>query len=106
MEDVIKTEAKDFVISGIEKASGQFGINIEVSQHPKNLSYLLKPHEQGLNVAVQLACKYVKDQMDRQFGPSWHCIMGEGFSFEVTRQAKTTLHMYYAGKIAVLLFKC
>lgn len=31
MEDVIKIEAKDFVMSGIEKASGQFGINIEVS---------------------------------------------------------------------------
>ena len=30
MEDVIKIEAKDFVMSGIEKASGQFGINIEV----------------------------------------------------------------------------
>jgi dynein light chain 4 len=82
MDDTIRQEAKDFVISGIEKASGQFGINIE--------------H----------ACKYVKDMMDRQFGPSWHCVMGEGFSFEVTRQAKTTLYMYYAGKIAVLLFKC
>ena len=32
MDEVIKQEAKDFVISGIEKASGQFGINIEVSQ--------------------------------------------------------------------------
>ena len=31
MDDVIKVEAKDFVMSGIEKASGQFGINIEVS---------------------------------------------------------------------------
>ena len=30
MDEVIKGEAKDFVISGIEKASGQFGINIEV----------------------------------------------------------------------------
>ena len=30
MEETIKIEAKDFVISGIEKASGQFGINIEV----------------------------------------------------------------------------
>jgi dynein light chain 4 len=44
--------------------------------------------------------------MDRQFGPAWHCIMGEGYSFEVTRQATTTLNMYYAGKIAILLFKC
>ncbi len=82
MDELIKVEAKEFVISGIEKASGQFGVNIEI------------------------ACKYVKDQMDRQFGPSWHCVMGEGFSFEVTRQAKTTLYMYYAGKFAVLLFKC
>ena len=32
--------------------------------------------------------------------------MGEGFSFEVTRQAKSTLYIYYAGKVAVLLFKC
>jgi hypothetical protein len=31
MEDVIKVEAKDFVISGIEKASGATGINLEVS---------------------------------------------------------------------------
>ena len=30
MEDVIKLEAKEFVISGIEKASGATGINIEV----------------------------------------------------------------------------
>lgn len=61
MEDVIKVEAKDFVMSGIEKFSGGGVVNFEA------------------------ACKYVKEQMDRQFGPSWHCIMGEGFSFEVTR---------------------
>lgn len=36
MDDTIKTEAREFVVSGIEKASGQFGINIEVSllTHP------------------------------------------------------------------------
>ena len=48
----------------------------------------------------------VKEQLDRQFGPSFHCVMGEGFSFEVTRQANSSLYMYYAGKIAVLVFKC
>ncbi len=31
MDDIIKTEAKDFVTTGIEKASGMHGINIEVS---------------------------------------------------------------------------
>ena len=31
MDDTIKTDAKDFVATGIEKASGMHGINIEVS---------------------------------------------------------------------------
>ena len=44
--------------------------------------------------------------MDKQFGPSWHIVMGEGFSFDVTRQAGNTLYLYYGGKVAVLLFKC
>ena len=52
------------------------------------------------------AAKYIKEQMDRQFGPSWHCIIGEGYSFEVTRQSNATMLMYYAGKNSVLLFKC
>ena len=95
MDDTIKVEAKDFVISGIEKFSGGGSVNFEVS-YKKVLTSLF----------FQAACKYVKDSMDRQFGPSWHCVMGEGFSFEVTRQAKTTLYMYYGGKTAVLLFKC
>ena len=82
MNDHMNNEAKDFVSTGIEKASGATGVN------------------------YQQACQYIKLEMDKQFGPSWHCIMGEGFSFEVTRQAGQTLHMYYAGKIAVLLFKC
>ncbi len=94
MDDFMKTEAKDTISTAIEKASGATGINIEVCLYYQNLSTL------------QFACKFVKDQMDRQFGPCWHCVMGEGFSFEITRQAKTTLYMYYAGKIAVLLFKC
>ena len=55
---------------------------------------------------MQFACKWVKEQMDRQYGPAYHCIMGEGFSFEVTRQAKTSLYMFYSGRLAVLLFKC
>mmetsp|Transcript_12261 Transcript_12261/g.8919 ORF Transcript_12261/g.8919 Transcript_12261/m.8919 type:complete len:108 (-) Transcript_12261:31-354(-) len=82
MEETIQNEVKDIIISGIDKGTSAAGLNIE------------------------LACKWVKESMDRQFGPYWHCAMGEGFSFEVTRQAKTTLFMYQQGKIAVLLFKC
>ena len=82
MDEEILNEAKEFVIDGIEKASGGHGI------------------------AIDAACKYAKEKMDNKFGPTWHCIMGEGFSFELTRFRKSTLYMYYAGKIGVLLFKC
>ena len=61
MDPIMKVEAKEHIISGIEKNAGAEGID------------------------VQNASKFIKEQMDRQFGPSWHCIIGEGYSFEVTR---------------------
>ena len=95
MDPEVLSEAKDFVSTAIEKASGgAAGVDTMVS-----VLFDFK-------LTFQAACRFVKESMDRQFGPAWHCVMGEGFSFEVTRQAKSTLYMYYAGKIAVLLFKC
>ena len=82
MDDDMKMEAKDHIMSGIEKCSG------------------------GEGVDVQAASKFIKEQMDRQYGPSWHCIIGEGYAFEVTRQRNTCLLLYYAGAFAILLFKC
>ena len=82
MGDEMKTEAMDYIATGIEKSQSGGELNQEA------------------------ACKFVKDAMDRQFGPTWHCVLGEGYSFDVTRQADTTIMMYYAGKLAVLLFKC
>jgi len=55
---------------------------------------------------IDVACKQIKEQLDNQFGQSWHVIIGEGFSFEITRMAKATLLMYYGGKYAILLYKC
>ena len=48
MEEQVQAEAKDCVTTGIEKASGAQGLNIEK------------------------ACKYIKDLMDRQYGAYWH----------------------------------
>jgi dynein light chain 4 len=61
MDDLMRNEAKEVVATGIEKCSGQTGINVDA------------------------ACKYIKEAMDKQFGNYWHCVMGEGYSFEVTR---------------------
>ena len=82
MDELVEIEAKAHITNGIEKASGVSGVDIKQ------------------------ACKIVKEQMDRQYGHSFHCVMGEGFSFEVTRQANQSLYLYYSGKLAVLLFKC
>ena len=82
MDPQVENEALLHITNSIEKASGATGVDI------------------------MLACKMIKEQMDRQYGHSFHCVMGEGFSFEVTRQAKQSLYLYYSGKLAILLFKC
>ena len=82
MDAQTKTEAEEHVRTGIERYTGAEGLDILA------------------------ASKFIKEQMDRQFGPTWHCIIGEGYSFEVTRQQHSTLLMYYGGIYAILLFKC
>lgn len=52
------------------------------------------------------AARAVKEQMDRKYGPSWHCIVGEGYGFQITYQTKHMIFVYYQGNIAILLYKC
>ena len=82
MENDMKMEAVDNIISGIDKCLGVDGLEF------------------------QAAAKLIKENMDRQYGPSWHCIIGDGFSYEVTRLSNSSLILYYAKAYAVLLFKC
>jgi dynein light chain 4 len=62
MDAEMKIEACDYIATGIEKS------------------------QSGGKLDQEAGCKFVKDAMDRQYGPSWHCVMGEGYSFDVTRQ--------------------
>ena len=82
MAPEIEQEVKFFISSGIEKWSISSGVDV-----------------------IQ-ACKSIKESLDKQLGPSFHCVMGEGFSFEVTAQAKSSLYVFFAGKLGVLVFKC
>ena len=95
MDETMLNESKEHISSGFDKYLSAAGVNTMVSYH-----------QPLYNHNFQLACKYTKERMDQQFGPSWHIVMGEGFSFDVTRQAGNTLYLYYGGKVAVLLFKC
>jgi hypothetical protein len=55
---------------------------------------------------VQAAAKMIKEATDKKFGPSWHCIIGEGFGFDVTYQKENMLYLFYQGAVAILLYKC
>ncbi|XP_061683862.1 dynein axonemal light chain 4-like [Syngnathoides biaculeatus] len=52
------------------------------------------------------AAKLVKDSMDKRFGTAWHVVVGEGFGFGVTHEAKHMLYMFYGGSLAVCIWKC
>lgn len=42
--------------------------------------------------------------MDRKYGKSWHCIIGEGYGFCVNYEVKNLLYMYF-NNLAILVFK-
>jgi dynein light chain 4 len=78
MNHELQSEAIDLIVSAIDKQRGNY----------------------------EAAARSVKEQMDRKFGPSWHCIIGEGFGFQCTYQTKHMIFLYYQGNVAILLFKC
>lgn len=51
------------------------------------------------------AAKHTKEQMDKKYGPSWHCVIGEGFGFEITYEQKHLMYMFHKGHIAIVIFK-
>jgi dynein light chain 4 len=46
----------------------------------------------------------IKETMDKKFGEAWNCIIGEGFTFDVSYQTKNMMYVYYQ-TVGVLLFK-
>jgi dynein light chain 4 len=53
----------------------------------------------------EAACQLIKQNMDKKFGASWHCAIGEGFGFDITYQSKNMVYVYY-GPICIVCFKC
>mmetsp|Transcript_11558 Transcript_11558/g.28120 ORF Transcript_11558/g.28120 Transcript_11558/m.28120 type:complete len:104 (+) Transcript_11558:163-474(+) len=55
---------------------------------------------------IEPAAKAVKEALDKQYGAQWHCIIGKGFSYDVTAQTGSLMFVFYQGEIAALVFKC
>jgi Dynein light chain type 1 len=53
----------------------------------------------------QAAAQLIKHSLDKKFGASWHCAIGEGFGFEITYQQRNMIYVYY-GQLGVLAYKC
>ncbi|QSL66618.1 hypothetical protein MERGE_001000 [Pneumocystis wakefieldiae] len=55
------------------------------------------------NVEKDIAA-YIKNEFDKKFGTTWHCIVGRNFGSYVTHETKHFIY-FYLGQIAFLLFK-
>mmetsp|Transcript_22960 Transcript_22960/g.36685 ORF Transcript_22960/g.36685 Transcript_22960/m.36685 type:complete len:106 (-) Transcript_22960:184-501(-) len=82
MTNEMKTEVADIITSSIDKHNLVDGLNYEA------------------------AARLAKETLDKQYGFNWHCIIGKGFTFDVTAQNGTRMYMFYQGEIAILVFKC
>ncbi len=63
-------EVVDTIVGVIDKQTGSDGLNIEP------------------------AAKAIKDALDKQYGAQWHCILGKGFSYDVTAQTGSLMYSY------------
>ena len=54
---------------------------------------------------TKAAAQLIKTTLDKKFGAAWHCVIGEGFGFDVTYQAKNMIYIVY-GTIGILAYKC
>ncbi len=52
----------------------------------------------------EMGAMVLKNTFDKKFGSNWHCVIGEGFGFEVTHQHRQLVYMFY-GTVGVLCFK-
>lgn len=53
----------------------------------------------------ELATKYIKEILDKKLGPSWQCVIGEGFAYDISVQSDAYLLMFYNGNLGCLVFK-
>ena len=96
-------DAIDMVTQGVEKFAKSQDYEVRPgSCFPAPTEWLTLCTGCGL----QKMSQFVKESCDKKFGPTWHCCIGEGFSFDVTTQQKHSLYMMYAGYLGIMLWKC
>ncbi len=54
---------------------------------------------------LDTAAKILKDDMEKDNGPTWICMIGQDFSFNIKSQKEACLYCYL-GNYGILLYKC
>ncbi|CDS41790.1 dynein light chain [Echinococcus multilocularis] len=55
------------------------------------------------NIEKDIAA-HIKKLFDKEFSPTWHCVVGRNFGSYVTHEANKFIYLYL-GHIAILLYK-
>lgn len=63
--------------------------------------YLSEGQEHNLHIAS----KSIKEDMEKENGPTWVCIIGQSFAFNVMSQKEAFLYCYL-GNFGILIYKC
>ena len=86
---------------------------IIAEMNPDMLSYcqdkISNIYDKYLNIEgepnYEEAAKILKNEMERDNGPTWICMIGKNFSFNNKSQKEACLYCYL-GKFGILLYKC
>ena len=88
----------------------QATIQKSCDMHPETASEVLEVITMGLDKHMatknyEAAAQLVKSTLDKKFGASWQCCIGEGFGFDITYQEKNMQYIFY-GNVGILVYKC
>ena len=105
LEEMIQNKEWKDVIKKIEV--------IIAEMNPDMLSYcqdkISNIYDKYLNIEgepnYEEAAKILKNEMERDNGPTWICMIGKNFSFNIKSQKEACLYCY-VGKFGILLYKC
>ena len=105
LKDMIQAKEWKDVIKKIEVIISEM--------NPDMLSYcqdkISNIYDKYLNIEgepnYEEAAKILKNDMERDNGPTWICMIGKNFSFNIKSQKQACLYCYL-GKFGILLYKC
>ena len=105
LKDMIQNKEWKDVIKKIEV--------IIAEMNPDMLSYcqdkISNIYDKYLNIEgepnYEEAAKILKNDMERDNGPTWICMIGKNFSFNIKSQKEACLYCYL-DKFGILLYKC